>query len=286
MSRVRVARLTVVGLGLIGGSVARAARARGIADELVAVGRNAAALRQARAAAVVDRCTEDLADGVRDAELVVLCAPVGALPGLVRATWPHLRSEAILTDVGSVKREVVSAAEACPRRGGVAFVGGHPMAGSERSGFVASTADLFEGRLVLLTQTEATPESAIARVAAFWEALGSHVRVLSVDAHDRGVALISHLPHLAAYGLVSTVNGADGDALALAGKGFGDTTRIAASAEALWTDIFRGNRGPLLEALARYREILGHWEALIREEDWGALEAELARARELREKLA
>lgn len=283
MSRPHWARLTVVGLGLIGGSVARGARARRVADEIVGVGRNPAALGEARATGAVDACTTDVAEGVRASDLVVLCAPVGALPGLVQAVWPHLTRRAILTDVGSVKREIVAAAEACPSRADVAFVGGHPVAGSEQSGFAASDPNLFEGRLALLTQTSTTPEAAIARVSAFWEALGSQVRVLSVEAHDRGVAVISHLPHLAAYGLVSA---ADGDALALAGRGFGDTTRIAASAEALWTDIFRANRGPLLDALVQYRGILARWETLIREENWEELETELARARELREKLA
>ena len=275
--------LTVVGLGLIGGSVARAVRARGLVAEIRAVGRSAAGLAAVRAAGVVDACLTDLAEGVAGADLVILCSPVGTLPGLVRAAWPHLAPGAVLTDAGSVKRGVVASAEACPPRAGVAFVGGHPMAGSERSGFPAADPDLFEGRLALLTRTPATSEEALGRVGAFWEALGSQVRVLSVDAHDRGVALISHLPHLAAYGLVAT---ADGEALELAGRGFVDTTRVAASAESLWTDIFRGNRGPLLAAVARYRETLARWEALIVEEDWEALEAELARARAVREKLA
>ncbi|MGH7319267.1 MAG: prephenate dehydrogenase, partial [Candidatus Rokuibacteriota bacterium] len=216
------------------------------------------------------------------ADLIVLCAPVGALPGLVRRVWPHLAPGAVLTDVGSVKGEVVAAAEACPARSDAGFVGGHPMAGSERSGFSAADPDLFEGRLTLLTPTPRTPEEALGRATAFWEALGSQVRLISAEAHDRAVAAVSHLPHLAAYGLVAA---ADGEALALAGRGFGDTTRIAASAEALWTDIFRGNRQALLEALGQYRGILARWEALIQEGDWGALEAALARARELREKL-
>jgi prephenate dehydrogenase len=283
VSTVRLGRLTVVGLGLIGGSVARGARARGLAREIVAVGRTPATFAGARSAGIVDAGTTDLAAGVRGADLVVLAAPVGALPALVRSAWPHLEPGAILSDVGSVKHEVVLAAEACPRRAGVAFVGGHPMAGSERSGFAAADPDLFDGRLALLTRTPATPAPAVDRVAAFWEALGSQVRVLSVEAHDHGVALVSHLPHLAAYGLVSA---AEGEALALAGRGFGDTTRIAASAEALWTDIFRGNREALLLALARYREVLTRWEALIREERWPELESDLARAREIREKLA
>ena len=156
------------------------------------------------------------------------------------------------------------------------------MAGSERSGFDAAGADLFEGRLTLLTPTERTAGAALARVTAFWEALGSQVRLLTPEAHDRGVAAISHLPHLAAYGLVAA---ADAEALPLAAAGFQDTTRIAASPEALWTDIFRENRDALLAVLARYRGLLAHWEDLIRNGEWEALEAGLARAWERREKL-
>jgi prephenate dehydrogenase len=277
-----VSRLTVVGLGLLGGSVARAARARRAAREIVGVGRTPSTLARARAAGAVDRTTSELAAGVRDADLVVLCAPVGVLPGMVREAWPQLAPGALLTDVGSVKAPVVTAAEACPPGAGV-FVGGHPMAGSERSGFDASQAELFEGRLTLLTPTGRTPATAVARLTAFWESLGSQVRLLPPDVHDRGVAAISHLPHLAAYGLVAA---ADEDALSLAAAGFHDTTRIAASAEALWTDIFRENREALLGALAQYRGVLDHWEGLIRGGRWDELEAALARARERREKLS
>ena len=156
MSHPRWRRLTVVGMGLIGGSVARAARARRLAGEIVGVGRSMTALEPARAAGVLDDATTDLQVGLRGADLVVLCAPVGALPGLVRLAWPCLDPGAILTDVGSVKRRVVEAALACSPRAGLAFVGGHPMAGSERSGFAASEPDLFMGRLALLTRTEAT----------------------------------------------------------------------------------------------------------------------------------
>jgi cyclohexadieny/prephenate dehydrogenase len=277
----QVSRLTVVGLGLLGGSIARAARARRAASEIVAVGRTPAILAQARAAGVVDHVTHDLAAGVRHADLVILCAPVGVLPGMVHAAWPHLAAGAILTDVGSVKGPVVAAAAACAAGRGV-FVGGHPMAGSERSGFDASRADLFEERLTLLTPTAATPPAAAARLTTFWEGLGSQVRLLTPEAHDRAVAAISHLPHFAAYGLVAA---AEEEALPFAAAGFQDTTRIAASPEPLWTDIFRENRDPLLVALARYRTVLDEWEALIRAGDWDAVEGALARARERREKL-
>jgi cyclohexadieny/prephenate dehydrogenase len=276
-------RLTVVSPGLIGGSIARGARARGLAGEVVVVARHEAAVRAVLDAGAADSGTTDLAAGVTGASLVVLCAPVGALPGLIRAAWPHLAPGAVLTDAGSVKRSVVEAARACPARAGVSFVGGHPMAGSERSGFEASTADLFDGRLALVTTASDTPEPAVLAVTALWEGLGSTVRRLSAEAHDHLVAQISHLPHLAAYALVAA---ADGDALPLAGRGFVDTTRIAASAESLWTDIFRENRTPLLDALDRYEAVLGRWRELAARGDWTALEAELGHAREIREKLA
>lgn len=281
MSEARRSRLCVVGLGLLGGSVARGARARGIAREIVAVGRTPATLARARAKGVIDAGTTDLAAGIRGADLVVLCTPVGALPGLVRAVWPHLGRGAVLTDVGSVKSSVVTAAETCEPRDGVAFVGGHPMAGSERSGFDAADPDLFEGHLALLTPTARTPDFAVARVSAFWEGLGSHVRHLTPEAHDLSVAAVSHLVHLAAYGLVAS---AEDEALALAGPGFTDTTRIAASSETLWTDIFRENRRALLASLDRYRETLSRWEVAIRSGQWDTLETDLARARARREK--
>jgi cyclohexadieny/prephenate dehydrogenase len=277
-----VGRLTVVGLGLLGGSVARVARARGLAREIVAVGRSGPGLGQARAAGAIDAATTDLAAGVNQADLVVLCAPVGTLPGLVRAAWPHLGPGSVLTDVGSVKSAVVAAADGCGAREGVAFVGGHPMAGSERSGFGASQADLFEGRLTLLTPSARSSDQAVERLRAFWEGAGSHVRLLSAELHDRAVALVSHLPHLAAYALCQA---ADGEALGLAGRGFGDMTRIASSAEGLWTDIVRSNREPVLDAITRYRDVLSRWETLIRQERWDQLEADLARAREVREKV-
>jgi prephenate dehydrogenase len=249
---------------------------------VVVVTRHAAAVRAAVDAGAADSGTTDLAAGVAGAGLVVLCAPVGALPGLVRAAWPHLAAGAVLTDAGSVKRGVVEAALGCPARADAGFVGGHPMAGSERSGLEASDPDLFEGRLALLTPTAATPPAAVAAVTALWEGLGSHVRSLSVEAHDRLVAQISHLPHLAAYALVAAV---DEEAVPLAGRGFTDTTRIAASAETLWADIFRQNQGPLLDALERYEAVLSRWRDLTRRGDFAGLEADLARARQVREKL-
>jgi len=278
----RWGRVTVVSPGLIGGSVARGLRSRRLCREVMVVARHEAAIRAVLGAGAADAGTTDLTKGIAGASLVVLCAPVSVLPGLIRAAWPHLAPGAVLTDAGSVKRGVVDAARGCPARPDVSFVGGHPMAGSERSGFEASDGDLFEGKVALLTPTADTPEPAITAATALWDSLGSTVRQLSAEAHDHLVAEISHLPHLAAYALVSA---AEGDALPLVGRGFVDTTRIAASAESLWTDIFRENRRSLLDALARYEAVLGRWRDLVARGDWAALEAELGRAREVREKL-
>src|SRR5262249_2875423 len=253
VSAPRWERVTVVSPGLIGGSVARGVRSRRLAREVAVVARHDGAIRAVLDAGAADVGTTDLAAGVAGASLVVLCGPVGALPGLIRAGWPHLTPGAVLTDAGSVKRSVVEAARGCPARPDVAFVGGHPMAGSERSGFEASDGDLFEGKLALLTPAADTPAWAVAATTALWEGLGSTVRRLSAHPHDHLVAETSHPPHLATYALVSA---AEGDALPLAGRGFIDTTRIAASAESLWTDIFRENRRPLLDALARYETVL------------------------------
>lgn len=275
-------RLAVVGLGLIGGSVARGVKARGLAEEVVGVGRDPVRLHEAHRAGAADRVVTELAGGLRGADLVLLATPVGSLPALAREAWALLEPGAVLTDVGSVKGEIVTVVGASPPRPGAGFVGGHPLAGSEQSGFSASHPDLFEGAVTILTPTDTTPPEAVARVTALWEGLGSQVRLMLPDEHDRTVAVISHLPHLAAYALVGVTGE---EVLPLAARGFRDTTRIAASDETLWTDIFRGNRAALLAAVGSLTALLARWEGMIRAGEWAALEAELARIRALREKL-
>lgn len=275
-------RLAVIGLGLIGGSVARGVKARGLAEEVVGIGRDPVRLHEARRAGAADRVATELAGGLRGADVVLLATPVGSLPALAREAWALLEPGAVLTDVGSVKGEIVTVVGARPPRPGAGFVGGHPLAGSEQSGFSASHPDLFEGAVAILTPTDTTPPEAVARVTALWEGLGSQVRLMPPDEHDRTVAAISHLPHLAAYALVGVTGE---EILPLAARGFRDTTRIAASDETLWVDIFRGNRAALLAALGSLTALLTRWEGMIRAGEWTALEAELARVRALREKL-
>ncbi len=266
--------------------MAKAARAQSLADEIVAVGRSREGLTPALRAGVVDRISTDPAEGVAGADFCVLATPVAALTGLLSAVWPALPSEAVLTDVGSTKAGIVRAAEALAASRPLRFVGGHPVAGSEQSGYAVSRADLFRGATVVLTPTERTDTQAVKRVTEFWEALGGRVVLLDPVTHDRAAAAISHLPHLVAYALVDAVLRMGPHFLDVAARGFKDTTRIAASDARVWREIFQENRQALGEALAAFRAALGELERLIAAGEATAVECELARIREARERLA
>ena len=277
-----IRRLTLLGLGLLGGSVAKAARAEGLAREIVAVGRRRESLEPALADGAVDRITTDVEDGVAGAEFCVLATPVATLTALLPAVWRAAPSEAVITDVGSTKAGIVSAAEALARGRPRSFVGSHPMAGSERSGYRASRADLFQGATVVLTPTDATPPDAVKRVTQFWEALGGRVTMLDPATHDRAVAAISHLPHLVADALVDAVARLDPRFFDLAARGFKDTTRIAAADPRVWREIFQENQAALGLALGVFRQALDHLEGLIAAGDAARIESELDRIREIR----
>jgi prephenate dehydrogenase len=279
-----IQRLAIVGLGLLGGSVAKATRARALAKEIVAVGRRPEALAPALDSGVVDRVTTNLAEGVGEADFVLLATPVATMEALLPMVWRCAATDALLTDVGSTKEPLVRLSERLVRDRPLAFVGGHPMAGSEQSGYAVAREDLFQGTMVILTPTEETPEWISKRVAGFWESLGARVTRLPPDVHDRVVAAVSHLPHLVAYALVAAVSGLDGSPLVYAARGFKDTTRIAASDPRVWREIFLTNRGALSETLRAFRSTLDDLERLLSAGD--ALEAELDRIRRIREGLA
>jgi prephenate dehydrogenase len=275
-----------VGVGLLGGSIALAARAHGVAREIVGIGRNRARLEAPLRAGAVDRVTTDVASGVRDADLVVLAANVLANEQLLAEAWPATPPSAVLTDVGSTKRGIVAAAERLGRTEPRSFVGSHPMAGSEKSGYAVARPDLLQGATVVVTPTDASEPAAVKSVTAFWEALGARVGVLDPDTHDRVVAAISHLPHVAAWALVDAVTRFEAGALPFAARGFKDTTRIAAADPAMWTEILLGNRDAILASLAAFRGALGELEQLIGAGDRGRIEALLARLKTQRETLA
>ena len=279
-----IQRLAIVGVGLLGGSIALAARAHGLAREIVGIGRDRTRLEAPLRAGAVDRVTTDLAAGVRDADVVVLAANVLANEQLLADAWPAVASSAVVTDVGSTKRGIVAAAERLP--GAHRFVGSHPMAGSEKSGYAVARPDLFRGAIVIVTPGDASEPGAVKTVTSFWEALGARVSTLEPDTHDRVVAAISHLPHVVAWALVEAVGRFEPAALPFAARGFKDTTRIAAADTAMWTEILLSNRDTIASSLGAFRGALGDLERLIAAGDRGGIERLLARLKAQRETLA
>jgi prephenate dehydrogenase len=262
-----------------------AVRRRGLAREIVAVGRRAEGMAVALEAGIVDHATVDLAEGVREADFILLATPVATLEALLAEVWQVAEVDAVLSDVGSTKGAIVSAAERLARSRALAFVGGHPMAGSEQSGYARARADLFAGATVILTPTDHTDPHAVKRVSEFWEAVGSRVVTLNPQVHDRVVAAVSHLPHLVAVALVDAASRLDPTALGFAGRGFADTTRIAAADPQVWQEIFLTNREALTESLAAFRFALEDLDRRIAAHDATGLEATLARIRTIRQGL-
>ena len=278
-----IERLAIVGVGLLGGSVAKAARAGELAREIVGIGRDRARLEAARRDGALDRVTTDLHEGVRAADFVLLAAPVLAIEDLLPRVWPAAPDGATVTDVGSTKCAIVRRAERLAATRPLAFVGSHPMAGSEQSGYGVARADLFRGATVILTPTDRTEPRTVKAVAGFWESLGARVSTLDPETHDRVVAAISHLPHLIAYALADGVARFQPEALEFAARGFKDTTRIAASDPDVWTEIFLANREALRANLEAFRLALTDLERAIGTGSREELRAALARIKVARE---
>ena len=277
IGRMQPKRLCVLGVGLLGGSLGLAAKARVPGCRVVGYAHRPATLAEALAAGAVDEGYDDPAAAVRDADLVVLCTPVGLLGDLLARVAPALAAGAVVTDVGSTKASVVAAAEArCP---GVRFVGSHPMAGSEKRGVAHARADLFDGAVCVTTPTDRTDPAALAGVEAFWRALGMRTERLPPDAHDRVICDVSHLPHAVAAALVAVQQpGAE----RLAGRGFFDATRIAGGDGGLWRDILLDNRANLTASLGRLRGAMDELEALLDPDRAEDLRAWLDRAADRR----
>ena len=277
-----IRRLAIVGLGLLGGSVAKAARAESLAREIVGVGRNPASLAPALSEGAVDRVTTDLREGLAGADMVVLATPVATLEHQMPAVWQAALPQALITDVASTKAAIVRVAERLSASRPLDFVGSHPMAGSNLSGFAVARADLFRGATIILTPTDRTAREAVKRITEFWEAAGGRVVTMDPATHDRAVAAVSHLPHLVADALVDAVVRMDPQFLDVAARGFKDTTRIAASSPAVWREIFEENREALAEAVAAFRAALDDLERVLRSGDASRIEGELERIRKIR----
>ena len=276
-------RLAVIGVGLIGGSFALALKQAGKVTHVVGVGRNHANLDAARKRGIIDSIAPDAAVAAGEADLVLVAAPVGQFPAIFSALKD---CKALITDAGSTKRDVVTAARAALGRKIAQFVPGHPVAGAEKSGAAAASADLFKGRRVILTPLKENPAAAVAKVRSLWEACGAHVTRLEPEDHDALLAAVSHLPHVLAYTLVHDIAGR-GNAEQLfsyGAGGFRDFTRIASSHPEMWRDICVANRDAILAELARYSAQLGLVEKLLQAGDANALEKLFRQAREARER--
>jgi cyclohexadieny/prephenate dehydrogenase len=247
--------VTIVGVGLIGGSIGLAARRRGAARQVIGVGRSQASLERARAVGAIQHGHSEMGPAVGSADLIVFCTPVDRIAQQAKEAAAHCRPGALMTDAGSTKAAIVRDLEgALPP--GIHFVGSHPLAGSEKKGVEHARANLFEGRVTVVTPTKASDPGAVEKVIAFWKALGSEVRILDPEAHDRALATTSHLPHLVAAALAGVL---PDEWRAFAATGFRDTTRIAAGDPGLWAAIFRQNRAALAAAVRPF----GEWLALL-----------------------
>ncbi len=277
----RFDQITIVGVGLIGGSLGMAARARGLAVRVVGVGRDQKNLEKATELGLIDAFTTELVEGVRDASLIVFCTPVDRIAQQALDAAAECRPGTILTDAGSTKGNIVRRLDR-ELRHDVHFVGSHPLAGSEKKGPTHARADLFENRLTVVTPTMATDAAACETVTAFWKSLGSRVVSMTPENHDDALAMTSHLPHAIAATLAGVT---PIDLLGLTAGGFRDTTRIASGDPGLWTAIFQSNRDAMLGAVAQFAARLAEFHRLLEAGDGPGVSAWLSEAKQVRDAL-
>jgi cyclohexadieny/prephenate dehydrogenase len=285
MSKPLFERVALIGIGLIGSSLSHAMRRRDLARVIVGHAPSENTRSTALRLGLVASAYAHAAEAVRGADLVILCAPVGAYAAIARQIGPVLERGAILTDVGSVKGAVVR--DVAPHVGqGVHFIPGHPIAGTEHSGPEAGFAELFDGRWCVLTPPEGTDADVLATLVAFWKACGSQVEIMDAQHHDLVLAITSHVPHLIAYNIVNTARHlervTDSEVIKFSAGGFRDFTRIAASDPVMWRDVFLNNKDAVLEMLARFSEDLTALQRAIRFEEGNTLHDVFAEARATR----
>ncbi len=278
-------RIALIGFGLIGGSIARAARLQGLAGEIVTTARSEKTRARVAELGIVDRVVETNVEAVADADLVILCIPVGACGPVAAEIAAHLKPGAIVSDVGSVKGAVVKdMAPHLPKT--VYFVPAHPVAGTEHSGPDSGFPELFIDRWCILTPPDGTDARATDRLRAFWAAMGAKVEVMTPEHHDRVLAITSHLPHLIAYTIVGTADElaqvTSSEVIKFSAGGFRDFTRIAASDPTMWRDVFLANKDAVLEMLGTFNEDLSKLTRAIRRGDGEALFDHFTRTRAIR----
>jgi prephenate dehydrogenase len=275
--------VAIIGVGLIGGSIGLALRRRKLAKHVIGIGRRRASLAKALACGCVTETTTSIPRGVARADLIVVCTPVELIPGHVAEAGAHMPEGSLITDAGSTKADLViraetSLADRFPTH--LPFVGSHPIAGSERSGPEAATADLLEGRVVVVTESEVSDHDVVDTIEEFWQSLGAQVVRMSPEDHDAALARTSHLPHLIASALAAVT---PEDHLPLTGSGWQDTTRIAGGDVELWRQIFLANRSLSLKALDDFETVLKRFRAALQTNDGTQLAALLAEGKRRRD---
>lgn len=262
-------RIALVGIGLIGSSLARVIRREGLARHVAISTRSASTLKRAEELGLGDSYSTDAREAVRGADLVIVSVPVGSSGAVAEEIAPALRRGAILTDVGSTKGSVIAQMQPHVPEG-VHFIPGHPLAGTEKSGPDAGFPDLFQNRWCIFTPLPDTDPQALAKLAAFWRACGSNIDTMDPDHHDKVLAIVSHLPHIIAYNIVGTADDletvTESEVIKYSASGFRDFTRLAASDPTMWRDVCLHNKDAILEMLARFSEDLAYLQRAIR---WG-----------------
>lgn len=282
MNAMRISTLVIIGVGLMGGSIALAARRRGVAARIVGVDRHEETRNRAVHDGMLDEAHSDLGSAAAVGDLLVFCTPVDSIAAQVVEASPHCRPGTLLTDVGSTKAAIVRDVRG-RLAAGVEFLGSHPLAGSEKHGPAHASAHLLEGRLVLVTPGKESTDKGLSSLRDFWTALGARVQVMDAEEHDRALALTSHLPHLLSSALAGIL---PSKWYGLTATGFRDTTRLAAGQPNLWSAIFQANRTHVLAAIERLEEQLRHFREALNAEDREALERLLQQGKKIREEIA
>jgi prephenate dehydrogenase len=275
-------KITVLGVGLIGASLALGMKQKGLCLHVSGFGRTRENLEIAKARGIIDSFETDPADACRDSDLIFFSTPVGSFVDLAKRSSSAFKEGAIVTDAGSVKGSLVAEMEKI-MPGGVHFIGGHPIAGSDRSGIESADGGLFLNAKCIVTPTPRSDETALKKVSDLWAALGATVITMEPAEHDRIYAAVSHLPHVIGYSLVNAIAGIDPSYLEFSGRGFRDMTRIAGSSQELWRDICMLNRENLIEMITVFQQNLDSLSRYLRTSDADSLEREFGKARTLRE---
>ena len=278
-------KISIIGVGLLGGSIGLAVKQRRLAREVAGFVRRQSSLRDCEKMGAVDYATTDLLAAISNAELILICTPLAQMVSLTKQFLPALKRGAIVTDVGSVKAEVVRELDALLKKSGAHFVGSHPMAGAEKTGVLAARKNLFENSICVLTPTKRSNAAAVRKLAQFWKSIGARVLKMDAAQHDLFVSRSSHLPHVVAAtlaGLVLNPAAAKTQA-ALCATGFRDTTRIASGSPEMWRDIALANRKNVSQSVDAFMAELKHFQAVLKKSDGRAVEHFFATAKQRRD---